>query len=88
MKLYSRIPQLLSGQFKIGLYNTDIRRRKKEKKKMTEIQKAIAAKVRAAKMLKEAQDEMEICDWRLQTAILSLVPETKLNEIQNDLKGM
>ena len=87
MKLYLNITILSSGQFKIGLYNTDIRR-KKEKKKMTEIQKAIAAKVRAAKMLKEAQDEMDICDWRLQTAILSLVPETKLNEIQNDLKGM
>ena len=55
---------------------------------MTEIQKAIAAKVRAAKMLKEAQDEMDICDWRLQTAILALVPETTLREIQNDLKGL
>jgi len=29
---------------------------------MTEIEKAIAAKVRAAKMLKQAQDEMDICE--------------------------
>jgi len=29
---------------------------------MTEIEKAMAAKVRAAKMLKEAQDEMDICE--------------------------
>ena len=55
---------------------------------MTEIQKAIAAKVRAKKMLKEAQDEMDICECLLQTAILDLVPETELNEIINDLKDM
>jgi len=29
---------------------------------MTEIEKAMAAKVRAAKRLKEAQDEMDICE--------------------------
>ena len=29
---------------------------------MTEIEKAISAKVRAAKMLKQAQDEMDICE--------------------------
>ena len=85
MELYLRIPQLFYRQLKIGLYNTDI---SSKEKKMTEIQKAIAAKIRASKMLKEAQDEMDICEWRLQTAILSLVPETKLNEIQNDLKGL
>ncbi len=55
---------------------------------MTEIQKAIAAKVRAAKRLREAQDEMDICESLLQTAILDLVPETVLNEIINDLKDM
>ena len=55
---------------------------------MTEIEKAMAAKVRAAKRLKEAQDEMDICECLLQTAILDLVPETVLNEIINDLKDM
>ena len=34
IKLYLNIPILFSGQFKIGLYNTDIEHRTKEKKKM------------------------------------------------------
>ena len=55
---------------------------------MTEIQKAILARGRAEKMLKEAQEEVKICEWRVQTAILALVPETEVNEIINDLKDM
>jgi len=33
MKLYLEILRLFSGQFKIVLYNTDIRRRRRRKKK-------------------------------------------------------
>ena len=55
---------------------------------MTEIQKAILARGRAEKMLKEALEEVKIGEWRVQTAILALVPETELNEIINDLKDM
>jgi hypothetical protein len=40
---------------------------------MTEIEKAMAAKVRAAKMLKEAQDEMDICEAMYE----SLIDSTK-----------
>ena len=40
---------------------------------MTEIEKAISAKVRAAKMLKQAQDEMDICEAMYE----SLIDSTK-----------
>ena len=41
---------------------------------MTEIEKAMAAKVRAAKRLKEAQDEMDICEAMYESLIdLSLI---------------